>query len=219
MAAMRSSLIASMRDERVPSRSRRRSAPRAALLLAAAWVAGAAMLPGRAMAVYGSTPESDIDPSIFQIEEGHFLGARIATDFVFQDVDGNRFTLADLMGKPLILVLSYYTCDGACSVINRTLANTLKEMDRWELGRDYNVLTVSFDPHDTPATLRKFREMMGFAQLPQGWYMATMADRNEIDRLAKSIGFKFFWSPRDRVFLHPSVYTVLSYDGRISRYL
>jgi len=96
----------------------------------------------------------------------------------------------------------------------------LQEVNRWTLGKDYNVLTVSFDRHDTPATMRTFMEKMGFKdQLPNGWRMATMQSREDIDRLTKSIGFKFFWSASDRRFLHPSLYTLLAPDGKISRYL
>jgi len=181
---------------------------------------GVTISPELAQAAYGNvTAESQIDPKIFQIREKDFLGGKVDGDYVLRDASGNSFKLGDLPAKPLILVLSYFTCDGACSVINRTLANTLKGIDRWKLGKDYNVLTVSFDQHDTPATMREFRKKMGFEQLPQGWRMATMQNRKDIDRLAGSIGFKFFWSPRDRIFLHPSVYTVLSPTGQITRYL
>ena len=181
---------------------------------------GAMLLPQTALAAYGNvTEDSQIDPAIFEIKEGNFLGAKVSGDFTLQDAAGNSFRLGDLPAKPLILVLSYYTCDGACSVINRTLANTLKGVDRWKLGKDYNVLTVSFDRHDNPATMREFMHKMGYDNLPDGWYMATMKNRADIDRLAASIGFRFFWSPRDHIFLHPSVYTVLSPKGVITRYL
>jgi len=181
---------------------------------------GTTLFPERAQAAYGNvTEESQIDPKTFQIREKSFLGGKVSGDYVLQDASGNSFRLGDLPDKPLILVLSYFTCDGACSVINRTLANTLKGVDRWKLGRDYNVLTVSFDQHDTPATMHEFQKKMGFEQLPDGWHMATMQNRKDIDRLAASIGFKFFWSPRDRIFLHPSVYTMLSPTGQITRYL
>jgi len=176
--------------------------------------------PGDVQAAYGNvTQDSQINPDVFKIDEGSFLGGKVAGDYLLRDADGNSFKLGDMGDKPLILVLSYFTCDGACSVINRTLSNTLKKLDHWKIGRDYNVLTVSFDQHDTPATMRAFMHKMGFEHLPQGWRMAIMANRKDIDRLAGSIGFKFFWSPRDRVFLHPSVYTMLSDQGQITRYL
>jgi len=202
-------------------RNRLRLIPAMACLCAALG-AGVFLFPGHAQAAFKGTmmaPDSTIDPKVFLIREGKFLGGKVAGDYVLRDASGRSFKLGDMPDTPLILVLSYFSCDGACSVINRTLANTLKGVDRWKIGKDYNVLTVSFDQHDTPATMRTFREKMGFEKLPQGWRMATMQNRKEIDRLAGSIGFKFFWSPADRVFLHPAVYTVLSPKGMITRYL
>ncbi len=218
---MRGSLISSMWNGAISHRNRLRLVPAMACLFAALG-AGVILFPGHAQASYKSTmmaPDSTIDPNVFRIQERKFLGGKVAGDYVLRDASGRSFRLGDMPDKPLILVLSYFSCDGACSVINRTLADTLKGVDRWKMGKDYNVLTVSFDQHDTPATMRKFRKKMGFEQLPQGWRMATMRDRKEIGRLAGSIGFKFFWSPADRVFLHPSVYTVLSPRGQITRYL
>jgi len=194
-----------------------------------AMVSAGLLLPGSAMmllpvttqAAYGNvTQDSEFDPKLLKIDEKAMLGAKVAGDYVLQDVNGKTFRLGDMPSKPLLLVLSYFTCDGACSVINKTLETTLRDVKRWKIGKDYNVLTVSFDQHDTPATMRKFMQKMGFKdKLPEGWKMATMRNREDIDRLAKSIGFKFFWSPRDRLFLHPSVYTLLSPEGRITRYL
>jgi len=219
---MRNLFMPSMRDGVMSRWNRLRSVPVLACLFAVLG-AGVIMLPGTARASYKSTmmaPDSQIDPAIFRINERKFLGGKVDGNYVLRDASGKTFKLGGMLGrKPLILVLSYFTCDGACSVINRTLANTLKKLDRWKIGKDYNVLTVSIDPHDTPATMREFRKKMGFEQLPKGWRMATMRNRKAIDRLAASIGFKFFWSPRDRIFLHPSVYTILSPKGRIMRYL
>jgi len=174
-----------------------------------------------AVAAFGDIPEnSEFDMSVLQVDEKAFLGTKVSGDYVLQRADETTFRLGDLPSKPLILVLSYFTCDGACSVINKTLATTLQDVKRWTIGKDYNVLTLSFDRNDTPATMRAFMEKMGFKdQLPKGWQMATMQSREDIDRLTQSIGFKFFWSASDRRFLHPSLYTLLAPDGRVSRYL
>ena len=55
--------------------------------------------------------------------------------------------------------------------------------------------------------------------MPNGWALATFRHPEDIQRLTSSVGYKYFWEPRDRVFLHPSVYLVLSPDGRVTRYL
>jgi len=174
-----------------------------------------------AHAAYGNvTKTSVVDPSILKIEEMKFLGEKADYDFILQDETGADFKLGSLIGKPLVLAFSYYTCDGACSVINKNLAETLKGVDRWKMGQDYNVLTVSFDQNDTPATLVNFMKETGFDDgLPAGWKMTTMLKKEDILKLTGSMGFKFFWSPRDAMFLHPNVYIMLSPKGRVTRYL
>lgn len=183
-------------------------------LLACAWAE-------TAMAAYGNvTQDSEVDPNILRIDEKTFLGTQVDGSYALLDGSGKEVHLADFYGKPLILVLSYYRCDGACSVINRNLKETLKGVDRWQLGQDYRVLTVSFDRHDTPDTMRAFIHKSGFGDhLPEGWTMVTMKNLEDIKRLTGSVGFKFFWSPRDAIFLHPSAYIMLSPKGRVTRYL
>jgi len=176
---------------------------------------------GVAVAAYGNvTKDSVVDPSILKIDEKAFLGEKVNYDFVLQDETGADFALGSMLGKPLVLAFSYYTCDGACSVINKNLHETLKGVERWKIGQDYNVLTVSFDQHDTPATLVEFMQKAGFADgVPSGWKMTTMREKENIEKLTGSMGFKFFWSPRDALFLHPNVYIMLSPKGRVTRYL
>jgi protein SCO1/2 len=174
-----------------------------------------------ALAAYGSVNKTSVvDPNILKIDEMTHLGEKINYDFTLLDETGNNFALGDMLGKPLILALSYYTCDGACSVINRNLKETLEGVDRWQMGKDYNVLTISFDQNDTPDTLSAFIQKTGFTDgLSPGWKMATMRNKEDIIRLTNSVGFKFFWSPRDGLFLHPNVYIMLSPEGRVTRYL
>ncbi len=176
---------------------------------------------GVVFAAYGNvTKDSIVDPGVLKIDEKAFLGEKINYDFILQDETGADFKLGSLIGKPLILALSYYTCDGACSVINKNLNETLKGVERWKMGQDYNVLTVSFDQHDTPATLVEFMQKAGFSDgVPSGWTMTTMREKEDIVKLTGSMGFKFFWSPRDALFLHPNVYIMLSPKGRVTRYL
>jgi len=174
-----------------------------------------------AYAAYGNVPtNTDVDPTIVKIKEVNFLGQKISPDYRVVDQDGKEFTVGDMLGKPLILALSYYRCDGACSVLNRNLWNTLQEVEQWKIGRDFNVLTVSFDRHDDSKALKKFMEYSGFKDgLPAGWKMTTLKDEKDILPLTESVGYKFFWSPRDAIFLHPNVYIMVSPKGRVTRYL
>ena len=175
-----------------------------------------------AYAAYGKVTEnSDVDPTIVKIKEVDFLGVKIDDTYQMIDQNGQEFAFGELFGtKPTILALSYYRCDGACSVLNRNLWNTLLETKQWQIGKDFNVVTVSFDPHDTPETLQKFMKIAGFGDgLPDGWRMTTMKNPEDIVKLTASMGYKYFWSPRDAIFLHPNVYIMLSPQGRVTRYL
>lgn len=177
---------------------------------------------GQALAAYGNVnTTSDVDPEVVKIKEKEFLGTKVSGDYQLVDQSGKAFTFQEFQaGKPMVLALSYYTCDGSCPVLNLNLKRTLSGVDDWELGKDFKVLTVSFDEHDTHETLQKFMGYSGFEDgLPNGWALTTLKNGADIKRLTDSIGFRFFWSPRDAMFLHPSVYVMLSPEGRVTRYL
>ena len=179
------------------------------------------VLADQALAAYGNVnATSDVDPEVVKIKEKDFLGVKVA-DYRLVGKSGKEFTLKEFQaGKPMILAMSYYSCDGSCPVLNRNLKNTLSGIDDWKIGKDFKVLTVSFDEHDNPETLQKFLDYADFKEgLPEGWALTTLKDAADIKRLTDSIGFRFFWSPRDAMFLHPSVYVMLSPEGRVTRYL
>jgi protein SCO1/2 len=190
----------------------------AAALACALALCGGAALAGQGG--YGKIPNSVVDASIMRIDENKFLGVPVSPGYRLVDSSGREFALGEMFDKPLILVLSYFRCDGACPAINDSLRQTLAGVKSWQLGRDFRVLTVSFDREDTQDSLSMFAQHAGFgAGLPQGWTIARMKNPDEIRKLTDSIGFRFFWEPRDRVFLHPAVFAVVSPEARVTRFL
>jgi protein SCO1/2 len=184
------------------------------ILLCSAFVASAAK------AQYNRVPESYIDPSIFQIDEKKHLGAKVDKNILLIDEHGKQFTLSEKLGKPLILVLSYYSCDGSCSVINADLRDRLEGVSKVKMGKDFQVLTVSFDEHDTLEKLGVFRQHLEETKkVGEGWTFATMKDPEQIKPFADKLGFKYFWSPHDRTFFHPGAFLFLSAKGRLIRVL
>jgi len=172
---------------------------------------------GWAQAVSQPNRDSVPDASIMRIDEPRYLGTPIDRATVLEDSEGRPFTVGELLGKPVILLLSYYGCDGSCPTMNLELAKVLARVERFQLGRDYRVLTLSFDGRDTPATAAEFLRKTGTTPV-EGWRHAVLRER-EVRGFAGSVGFNFFWSDAARAFLHPNVLVFLTPEGRVARYI
>lgn len=147
-------------------------------------------------------------------------GQTLPTDLVFRDENGATVRLADLLGKPAILTLVYYTCEHVCPLMLSGLSKALPRLAA-RGGRDYRVITVSFDETDTPEKAHDVRKNYIKAAGPEfpaeAWTFLT-GDRDRIRKLTESVGFRF---KKDRVhgFDHPVVLIFLSPAGKVSRYL
>ena len=175
----------------------------------------------QALAISDGNVDSTISPSVVRIDEAKFLGTPLNKDFVLLDENGNEFTLGEQMGKPLILLFSYYTCDGVCETLNQYLAKRLNELKETEPGRDYQALTISFDKNDNVKSLRHFGHMkVGVPEdLKDRWKLSVMKNPEDIKRLTDSVGIRYFWSHRDKVFVHPNAFIFITPKGRVARYL
>ena len=119
---------------------------------------------------------SSIDPAVMQIDESRHLGQKLAPGVALIDESGKPLRMAEVLGKPVILVLSYYGCDGTCPTINQNLAVALEGVKRFKAGQDYRVLTVSFDRRDDPELASKFAAGLKALspQLRDGWRFAVL---------------------------------------------
>jgi protein SCO1 len=189
----------------------------------AAMLGAALILSSSAGAAFGQAPRqliSDIDPRLMYIDQNSVLGNKITPGTELIDDKGREFRWEEMLGKPFILVLSYFTCDGTCSVINQDLANLLKSVKAVKAGEDFRILTASFDRHDTLKTAAAFREKLALpATLAGAWTFATFKGEEELKKQTERVGFKYFWSPQDKAFLHPGAYLFFSPEGRLSRVL
>jgi protein SCO1/2 len=185
------------------------------------WLAFACMaIPGFAADLQNR--DSVIDPSLMRIDEPKYLGKPLPRDTMFTDANGQAFGMQDVLGKPVILLLSYYGCDGSCPTMNANLARVLKDVRRFRLGEDYRVLTVSFDATDTPQTAAAFLEKtqaLGGGESQPWRHGSLRGSPDAVRAFAGSVGFRFFWSQEDKVFLHPNVLVFLTPEGRVARYI
>ena len=147
------------------------------------------------------------------------LGAQVALDAVLKDEDGKNITLRQFVGKPTILTLNYFTCTGICSPLLNGLVDTFNQL-ALEPGKDFRVVTVSFDPSDTPEVARQKRinylKQMKRPFPPEAWRFFTGSAR-ATKAVTDSVGFNF--RPAENGFVHPGVIVVLTPQGIVSRYL
>jgi len=146
-------------------------------------------------------------------------GAAVPLDLVLRDEQGAPFRLGDALDKPTVLALVYFRCAGICSPLLNGLTNVV-ERTGLRPGRDFQVLTVSFDDRDTPplAETKKRNYLAGLsADFPPGAWRFLTGDAATTKRLADAVGFGFRREGED--FVHPAVLTVLAPGGKITRYL
>lgn len=151
------------------------------------------------------------------------LGAQAALDVTLLDEDGIPVRLADLVTMPTILAPVYYSCPNECNVLLGTLSTVLPQVGLTP-GVDYQVLAVSFDDRDTPATATKRKGDFfqagadsGLSSFPpRAWRFLTGSEA-EVRRLMDSVGFGY--RRNGDAFQHSIALIALSPTGKITRYL
>ena len=149
------------------------------------------------------------------------LNNQIPLDLLFRDEDGKEVQLKNYFGKrPAVLALVYYRCPMLCTMTLNSMSAAFKPQ-KLEIGRDFDVITVSFDPRETyelaAAKKRTYVKEYGRAGAATGWHFLT-GDEQSIKKLADSCGFNFFYDPKTDQFGHASAIMLLTPDGKISRY-
>ena len=144
-------------------------------------------------------------------------------DTVFKDEAGHAVRLGDYFGarRPVVMVFAYYDCPMLCTMAINGLASALDVLSL-EPGKDFEIVTVSFDPRDTPATAtaKKAAYIARYKRPGAGaaWHFLT-GEQASIDRLTKAAGFRYAWDTETQQFAHPTGVIVLTPDGRLARYL
>ncbi|MCU1244141.1 MAG: electron transport protein SCO1/SenC [Acidobacteria bacterium] len=150
------------------------------------------------------------------------LDAQIPLDLMFRDEAGRVVRLSKFFGrKPVILSFMYYRCPMLCSMVQEAMTSALTEV-KFDIGNEYDVITVSIDPRDTPeaAAEKKEHYIKRYGRLASapGWHFLT-AHESAIKSLTSAVGFEYAYDPAIDQFAHGAVLIVLTPGGRVSRYL
>lgn len=194
-----------------------------ALWLAVAVAAMAPALPAQYMhepkeALTRNTPI----PILQEVGIDQRIGQQLPLDVVLRDETGRNVTLGSYFGsRPVLLTFVYYQCPMLCSqVLNGVVGGLLAV--KLSAGRDFEIVTVSIDPRDTPASATEKRNLYlrryGRADAEKGWHFLT-GDEPSIQALTKAAGFRYAWDPKIQQYAHASGIMVATPDGRLSKYL
>jgi protein SCO1/2 len=162
--------------------------------------------------------ESTVTKADIAIEEK--LGQYLPADAVFFDENGKKINLKDSITKPAIIAPIYLGCTHECPLLLSGLAQALGKLGLVRPGKDFQVITLSFDANDTPkmAADKKgnYVKLIGRPFPKDAWKFLTGSEA-DIKKFTDAIGFKV---QRDgREFSHPISLVVVSPTGKIVRYI
>jgi protein SCO1 len=168
-----------------------------------------------------SPPANVRPPGLKNVGIEQHLSAQIPPGITFQDETGKTVQLGDYFAKkPLILTLVYYQCPMLCGEVLSGLESTLRVL-KFDIGKEFDVLTVSFDPKETPqmaaAKKAEYLKRYGRSSAAAGWHFLT-GPQSSIDELTQAAGFQYQYDPKSGQFAHSTAILVLTPEGKIAQY-
>jgi len=168
-----------------------------------------------------SPPANVRPPRLENVGIEQRLDSQVPPDLAFRDETGRAVRLGDYFGKkPLIMNLVYYNCTMLCGEALAGLSSAMR-LVKFDVGKEFDVVTVSFDPRETPeiaaAKKKDYVKRYGRPGADVGWHFLT-GPAESVNALTKAVGFQYQYDPKINQFAHATAIMVLTPEGRISRY-
>ena len=149
------------------------------------------------------------------------LDAQLPLDLKFRNESGAEVRLSEYFGKrPVVLALVYYSCPMLCNQVLNGLTGSMDTLS-FDIGKEFEVVTVSFDPRETPELAREKKETyIRWYKRPGasgGWHFLT-GDKHEIEKLTEAVGFRYRYDPATNQFAHGSGIMIATPQGKLARY-
>jgi len=182
----------------------------------------AMLLAVSAVSAFSASAQQITTPAILnKVGITQNLNAQIPPDLAFRDETGKIVRIGDFFGKkPIVLSLVYFDCPALCTEVLNGELRTMKAISL-DLGKDFEAVTVSFEPKDTPALAKAKRDVYagqyGRPDAVDHWHFLT-GDQPSIDALTNAAGFRYAYDASIRQYAHAAAILVLTPDGRIDRY-
>jgi protein SCO1/2 len=158
--------------------------------------------------------------SIVQNDVGVYeqLGKYIPMNLKFARETGDTVTLGQLVNKPTIFMFVYFDCTQLCIPLMSGVSEVIGKTDL-RLGKDYQVITISLDPRDTPEKAKRSKATFTKGFTPEqtaGWTFLT-TDSATVFKMIHSVGYNI--KAVGMEFIHPAAIVVVSPKGMVTRYL
>ncbi len=172
----------------------------------------------------GEAPPTDVVPTILEdVRIDEKLGSQLPLDAVLEDGSGRPYPLRQAFDgkRPVVLALVYYDCPMLCGLILGGMAKAMRE-NGLVLGKDYQAVTISFDPDEKPIQAaerrRGYLQSMGKTDAGPEWpFLVGTGETTR--RIADAAGFHYKRDPVSGEWAHLAAIFVLTPDGKVSRYL
>jgi len=160
-------------------------------------------------------------PILREVSIAQRLNEPVPPEIAFRDENGKTVHLGDYFGKkPIVLSLVYFDCPALCTEVLNGELRTMKAITL-DLGKDFDAITVSFEPKDTPELAKAKRDVYagqyGRPGARESWHFLT-GDQSSIDALTEAVGFHYAYDSGSRQYAHAAAIMVLTPQGHIARY-
>jgi len=149
------------------------------------------------------------------------LGDSVDLNLTFADHTGKMVALRELVRGdiPVLLTLNYYGCPMLCGIQLNFLREALAELD-WVPGKQFRIITVSFDPRERSSLAAKKREahLQALGKGDVDWQFLT-GSAESIKALTSQMGYNYHFVESSQEFAHPAAIMFLSPTGLVSRYI
>lgn len=129
---------------------------------------------------------------------------------VFQNQEGEKVTLAELKGQPVLITMFYGNCTYACPLLVSRMRRIESKLPP-DVRERMRMVLVTFDPkRDTVPKLKELQER--YAPDTTRWSFLRVDDAGAVRELAAILGTKYRFMP-DGSINHSSVITLLDGGG------
>jgi len=168
-----------------------------------------------------SPPANVRPPGLKNVGIRQNLDQFMPANLEFTDDLGRHVRLGDYFGnKPLILNFVYLSCPMLCGEELSGLESALRVL-KFDVGKEFDVITISFDPKDTPEAAAKkkgeFLRRYKRAGAEQGWHF-LVGKPDAIAAATNAAGFQYEYDPVTQQFAHSTALILLTPQGKISQY-